>query len=94
LASTLVMHSTGGDKVFKTMEDYHGVVLMGDGQKGKGGKLFFNPFGPFLDGGVGIGIENEIEVFHGTVRSDEEVATCAEVKACFGQWSFGWKAFE
>jgi len=69
--------------VFKTMEDYHGVVLMGNGQKGKGGKLFFNLFGVFIDGGVGIGIEKEIEVFHGTVRSDEEVASCAEVKACF-----------
>jgi len=55
-------HATRGDKVFKSMEDYHCIVFIGDGQKGKGGN-----FCAFIKGGVGIRVKGEVEVFHGTV---------------------------
>jgi len=39
-------------------------------------------------------VKKEVEVFHGTMCGDEEVAACAEVKASFSQEPFRWKALE
>jgi len=87
-------NATGEVEMLKTMENNHGVVILGDGEEGEGPELFFDEFGPVLNIQARVCLKDGLEILQSPLCSRDKVAAAAELEACFGKWAIRRKTRE